>query len=84
MLAQPLGVIERAWPADIVFEEILKLGLERGIGLRIIVGLFEFEDERHQRLGDEAAAIDAEETSFIGSGTVGIGADDIHERVLAG
>ena len=82
MLGQPLGEIERARPSDIMFEETVELGLEGGIGLRILIGLLQFEDERHQGFGDEAAAIDAEQPLFVGPGAIGIGNGDVHERYL--
>ena len=78
MLGQPLGEIERARPADIMFEEAVELGLEGGIGFRVLIGLLEFEDERHQGFGDEAAAIDAEQPLFVGPGAIGIGNGDVH------
>src|SRR5262249_45930474 len=63
---QPLGEIERARPADIVLRIRFHLRLEGRIVLRRGVGTLEFEHERHQRLGDEAAAIDAEVPARIG------------------
>ena len=42
--------------------------LERGIGLGLGVSLFQFQDQRHQRLGDKAAAIDAEMPVLVGPG----------------
>jgi hypothetical protein len=73
MVGQPLGEIERARPADIVREVAGHLGGIGGIGLRLGIGLLEVEDERHQRLGDEAAAIDAEAAAIIRAGAEGIG-----------
>ena len=81
MLGQPLGEIERARAPDIVFEETVELGLERGVGFRVLVGLLEIEDERHQGFGDEAAAIDAEQPLFIGTGAIGVGLDLVHGRL---
>ena len=37
------------------------------------VGLLQVEDQRHQRLGDEAAAIDAEMAALVGAGAERIG-----------
>ena len=68
MLREPLGEIERRRPADIGREMPVHLLLECGVGLRLRVGLLEFEDERHQRLGDKAAAIDAEMSALVGAG----------------
>src|SRR5690606_14977294 len=69
VLSQALGEIERARPAAVVLEQIAQLGLEGRIVLRLLVGLLQFEDERHERLGDEAAAVEAEETEIVGAGT---------------
>ena len=41
MLGQALGEIERAGPADIMFEEAVELGLEARVGLGVLVGLLE-------------------------------------------
>ena len=46
--------------------------LELRIGLCLRVGFFQFQNERHQRLGDEAAAIDAEVPVIVGPGAEGI------------
>ena len=73
MRGQPLGEIERRRPADIVREMAVHLALERRIGLGLRVGLLQLEDERHQRLGDEAAAVDAEMPALVGPGAEGIG-----------
>ncbi len=47
--------------------------LELRIGLGLGVGALEIEDQRHQGLGDEAAAIDAEMPALVGTGAEGIG-----------
>ena len=65
MVGQPLGEIERRRAADIVLEPALQLGVERGIALGVLVGLLELQDQRHQRLGDEAAAMDAEPAMLV-------------------
>ena len=78
MLGQPLGEIERARAADIMFEEAVEFGLEGGIGLGVLVGLLQFEDQRHQRFGDKAAAIDAEQAVLVGAGAEGIDGSDVH------
>ena len=52
--------------------------LEGRIVLRLGVGLLQLEDQRHQRLGDEAAAIDAEMPALVGAGAEGIGLLDGH------
>src|SRR6202007_3056417 len=37
------------------------------------VGLFQFQDQRHQCFGNEAAAIDAEMVALVGTGAVRVG-----------
>ena len=73
MRGQALGEIERRRPADIVRQMAVHLALERRIGLGRGVGLLQLEDERHQRLGDEAAAVDAEMPALVGPGAERIG-----------
>ena len=80
MLGETLGVIERRRPADIMRQIAIHLGAERGIGLGGRVGLFQFQDQRHQRLGDKAPAIDAEMTVLIGPGTEGIALLHTHRQ----
>ena len=67
-LGQPFGKIERARTADIMRRQPVELGLERRIGLGCGIGLLEIENERHQRLGDETAAENAEMAAFVGPG----------------
>src|SRR3546814_5077648 len=45
----------RARAADIMFEQIVKLGLEGGVPLCGSIFALQIEDERHERFGDEAA-----------------------------
>ncbi len=73
MLGQPLGEIERTGSAGIMGIELVDLGLELRICLGRLIGLLQVQDQRHQRLGDEAAAIDAEEAALIGPGAEGVG-----------
>ena len=73
VFGQPLGEIERARAPDIVLEQVVELGLESGIGLRLLIGLFERENERHQRLGDEASAVNAEASALVRALAIGIG-----------
>ena len=73
VLGQALGKIERAGTADIMLEKLVELGLETRIGLGVLVGLLQLEDQRHQCFGDEAAAINAEQALFVGPGAEGIG-----------
>ena len=56
-----------------MFEETVQLRLEGRIGLGVLVGLFQLKDERHQRLGDETATINAKQAVFIRAGAKGIG-----------
>ena len=72
MLGQALGEIERARPAGVVGVERVELALEGGIGLGVLVGLPELEDQRHQRLGDEAPAEQAEEALLVRAGAIGV------------
>src|SRR5690606_24499585 len=72
LLGQPLGEIERARPAGIMRVEILEFGDEGGVVLRLVIGFFEIEDEGHQRLGDEAAAKNAEAPALVRARSVGI------------
>ncbi len=67
VIGEALGEIERARAAGVVGVEIGKLGVELRVGLRRLVGALQFEDQRHQRLGDEAAAEDAEVPALVGS-----------------
>src|SRR4051794_40561116 len=73
MLGQALGEIERARAADVMGEIGGHLGLEGRIVLRLAVGLLELENERHQRLGDEAAAENAEMAALVRAGAEGVG-----------
>ena len=85
MLAQcpePLGEIERRRPANIVREVAVHFLLELPIGLCLRVGLFQFQDQRHQRFGDEAAAIDAEMPVIVGPGAEGVELLDGHAGLV--
>src|SRR5579859_1926752 len=68
MLREPFGKIERRRPAHIAREIAVHLSLEFRIGLGLRVGALKPEDQRHQRLGDKAAAIDAEMPALVGAG----------------
>ncbi len=70
---QPLGVVERARAAGIMRQEIIQLALELRIGLGLGIGLFQLEDERHQGLGDVAAAEKTEMPALVGAGTETVG-----------
>jgi hypothetical protein len=56
-----------------MFEQIVELGLEGGIGLGRAIFALEIEDQRHQRLGDEAAAELAEMPALVGQVSQRIG-----------
>jgi hypothetical protein len=74
-LGQPFGVVERARAADIMFEQIVELRLERRVGLGGAIRLVEFKDERHKRLGDIAATEVAEMAALVGLRAVGVGGE---------
>ena len=69
IFCQALGKIQRRRPADIMRQIAVHLLAIGRIGLGLRIGLFQFEDERHQRLGDKAAAIDAEMAVLVRPGT---------------
>ncbi len=72
LLGQARREIERARPADIVLPEVVHLGPEGRVLLGPGVFRLELEDQRHQRLGDEAAAELAEPAALVGAGAIGI------------
>ena len=82
MRGQPLGEIERARPAGVVLAEMVELGLERRIALGLVPAALEVEDQRHQRLGHEAAAEHAEHALLVRSGPEGIRFDRLVHAVL--
>ena len=49
----------------------------------VLVGLLQIEDQRHQRLGDEASAEQAEAAVVVRSGAEGIGRLLVQDEVLA-
>ena len=65
-LCQPFREIERGGTADIMFEQIVELGLKARVSLSFAIFAFEIEDQRHQRFGDITAAVIAEVATFIG------------------
>ena len=79
-LGQAPGEPERAWTADIILEVIVEVAPEIRIGLRGLVGLFQLQDQRHQRLGDETAAEHAEAAAFIRAMPETVGALRKHRR----
>jgi hypothetical protein len=69
MLGQPLGKIQRRGTAGIVRVEMIEFRPEGRIGLRLGPFLFQLQDQRHQRFGNETAAENAEHALLVGSGT---------------
>ena len=57
MPGHALGEIERRWAADIVCEMAIDLRLEQRVFPCFGIRSFELKNERHERLGDETAAI---------------------------
>ena len=64
---------ERARTTGIMGVEMRQLRLEFRIRLCLFPLRLQVEDQRHQRLGDEAATEDAETAVFVGTFTEGIG-----------
>src|SRR5690606_14532312 len=72
MAGQTLGEIELRRTAGIEGRELLELRPELRVGLGLVPVPFQIEDQRHQRLGDEAAAEKPEHALLVGSGAEGI------------
>src|SRR5690554_3725520 len=53
--------------------EALQLGLECRIVPGVVIGLLELEDQRHQRLGHEAPAEQAEEAVLVRPHAIAVG-----------
>ncbi len=68
MLRQPVSVIKRAGASHIMGPQIMHFSPKTVVGLGVLVLLFQLEDKRHQRLGNEASAIIAKAALFIGPG----------------
>src|SRR5262249_35131322 len=83
MRAQAIGEIERGG-ADGMLEIGVHLCLEGRIGLGARVDLLEVQDERHQRLGDEASAEHAEMTALVGTAPEGVRLLDRHAALPDG
>ena len=81
MRGKALGMVERAGATDVMGQQRVELGLERRIGLRRLVLALELEDQRHQRLGDEATAEEAEPAALVRAEPEGIGNVDGHLTV---
>src|SRR5262249_5119012 len=58
--------------ADIVSEEVSHFGSETRVALRRGVGALDLQDQRHQGLGDEAAAVDSEMAALVGARAIGV------------
>ncbi len=74
MLGQPRREIERRGTTDVVLPQVVHLGPEIRVGLGMFIARFEIENQRHQRLGHEASAEDAETTLLVGAGHVAVDA----------
>ena len=70
MLRQPLREVERARPAAVVGVEVVDLRLERRVAPGLVVGPLQVQDQRHQRLGDEAPAEQPEEALLVGAAAI--------------
>jgi hypothetical protein len=66
-VGQPLRQPQRAGAPDIMRHVLLQIGLERGVVPRRVVRALDLQDQRHQGLGDEAAAIVAEAATIGGA-----------------
>ena len=62
----PLREIQRGGATDIIFQEIIELRLERGVGLGFLVGFGEILERGHQGLGDEHPSELSEVTLRVG------------------
>ena len=69
-LGQAFGKIERGRTPHIMRHEIVQLFLKLRIGLGIFIGFLEFQNGRHQSLGDITPAKVAKTTIFIREGDV--------------
>jgi hypothetical protein len=65
LFSQARGEIERAGAADIMFQQVVKFGLERRIDLGRLVLFFQVENQRHQRFGDVSPAKLAEMAPLV-------------------
>src|SRR5262249_30181452 len=83
MLGQALGEIERRRPPDVILEVGVHLAAEARVVLRLGVSLLQLENQRHQRLGDEAAAVQPEMPALVGPGAERIELLDGHVLLMA-
>ena len=63
-----------------MLEQPVEFGMEVGIVLGRVVGLFQFEQQRHQRFGDIAPAEGAEMAARIRPAAIGIGRQAVMPR----
>ena len=77
-VGEAAGEPEGAGAADIVRQMVFEVGVERRIGFRRVIGGLDFQDQRHQRLGHEAAAVLAEAAAVVGSGAQAVGDGRTH------
>ena len=73
----------RRWTPDVILEVAIHLVAEARVVLRRGVSLLQLENERHQRLGDETAAIEPEMPALVGSGAERVELLDGHARLMA-
>ena len=66
-LAEPLGVIQRRWPADVMLEQVVQFAAEGIVAASGIVGRGQFDEGGGQRFRDVAAAELAESTCAVWS-----------------
>src|SRR5262249_41432197 len=59
--------------SDIVGKVSVHLRAERRVVPHLSISALELEDERHERLGDEAAAVGAEVPAIVGPAAEGVG-----------
>ena len=70
VIAQALGVIDRARPAHVVRQVAVIGRTERGVLAGLVIGLGQFLQRADQGFGDEAAAVAAEVALGIREGVV--------------
>jgi hypothetical protein len=65
MRRQPFREIESTGPTNVMLEQPVQLGVKSRIVPCFFVSALEFEDERHQGLGDETPTIVAEMPALV-------------------
>ena len=65
VLAEPLGVIQRRWPADVMLEQVVQFAAEGVVAASGIVGRRQFHESGSQCFRDVTAAELAETTRTI-------------------